>query len=178
MALPWGRPLVDDDLDALPDDGHRYELVEGVLLVTPAPGTDHQVCVVALVAILYAAAGPEVAVLTAPYDYRVSSTTVLQPDLLVARRSDLGPARLERAPLLVVEVTSRSTRLADLGTKRLAYAAAGVPTYWLVDPLVPSLTVLRLKGGLYVEEAVVGGHDAYTTADPLQVTVVPEGLLS
>ncbi|MGI9119591.1 MAG: Uma2 family endonuclease [Acidimicrobiales bacterium] len=74
----------------------------------------------------------------------VSDSTVFQPDVLVTRRSDVGATRLEGAPLLVVEVLSPSTRLTDRGTKRLAYEAAGVPSYWLVDPHQPSLTVLHL----------------------------------
>lgn len=161
----------------MPDDGHRYELVDGVLLVTPAPGTIHQSCVVSLVALLHAGRGQDHSVLVAPYDYRVRSTTVLQPDLLVARRADLGERLLERVPLLVVEVHSPNTRLADLGTKRLAYESAGVPSYWMVDPDEPRLTVLTLRDGRYVEEANVVGNQLYEASYPFAVTVVPARLL-
>ncbi len=178
VALPWGMPLTSDDLEAMPDDGHRRELIDGVLVVTPAPGTAHQRCVYRLAALLLGSAGPDSDVLGAPYDYRVSSTTVLQPDILVARREDLGETRLERRPLLVVEVLSPSTRLTDLGTKRLAYEAAGVPAYWLVDPGEPSLTVLRLGDGGYAEEARVMANEGHQAVYPFEVLVVPGDLVA
>ena len=175
--LSWGAPLTEDDLAEMPDDGHRYELLEGALLVTPAPNIRHQVCVVSLVALLRTARIEGHLVLVAPTDVRLSAVTVLQPDVLVARPADLTPARLEAAPLLAVEVLSPSTRLIDLGSKRLAYEAAGVPAYWLVDPEVPSLTVLHLENGRYVEHTVVTGDEPYTATVPFPVTVAPSALL-
>ena len=176
-ALPWGVALTVDDLERLPDDGHRYELVDGTLIVTPAPATAHQRCVVRLVVLLAAAAGPDLEVLVAPYDWVVGPATLFQPDVLVARRADLGPKRLERPPVLAVEVLSPSTRRVDVATKRLAYADAGVPHYWLVDPDGPSLTALRLGGGSYVEEASVAGAEGWTAGSPVPVTVVPAALV-
>ena len=160
----------------MPDDGHRYELLDGVLLVTPAPSVRHQTCVTALSALLYSARGAEHRVLVAPLDVRLSRFTVLEPDVLVARGSDLTEARLERPPLLAVEVHSPSTRRIDLGSKRLAYEAAGVPAYWLVDPDVPSLTVLHLEAGRYVEQANVTADEPYHADFPFPVTVVPAQL--
>ncbi len=176
MALPFSVTLTVEDVWAIPDDGRRYELVEGVLIVTPAPGVPHQTCVLEVAVLLRAAVGPEHLVLIAPFDWVAGPQTLLQPDILVARRADVaatGDKRLERTPLIVVEVASRSTRMVDRGTKRLAFQAAGVPVYWIVDPDVPSLTVLRLVDGTYVEEITVSGDEAYTTTDPLAVTVVP-----
>lgn len=177
VALPWGVPLVVEDLEAMPDDGHRYELVEGTLLVTPAPSAAHQTCVLMLAAALMAGAQQDDFVLAAPFDYVVGPRTSLQPDLLVTRRADLGPARLERTPLLVVEVQSPSTRLVDLNLKRATYEAAGVPAYWLVDPAIPSLIVLHLDRGRYCEQATVTGNDAYHSSFPCTVTIVPADLL-
>jgi Uma2 family endonuclease len=176
-VLPWGAPLTADELDAMPEDGHRYELVDGALFVTPAPNLGHQKCVGSLYFLLRSARPAGFTVLTAPFDFRPSRTTSLQPDLLVARDYDFTPARIERAPLLVVEVRSPSTRLYDLGTKRLAYEAAGVPSYWIVDPDGPGLAVLRLHDGRYEEEARVTGHEPYRATDPFPVTVVPAALL-
>jgi Uma2 family endonuclease len=176
-ALPWGAPLTEDDLATMPEDGHRYELLDGVLIVTPSPNINHQICVGSLHVLLHAARGTEHTVLFAPFDVRLASTTVLEPDLLVFRTGESTPARLERAPLLVVEVLSPSTRRIDLGSKRLAYQDAGVPAYWLVDPDAPSLTVLRLGDGTYVEEAVVTGDEVYEADFPFPVTVVPARLL-
>lgn len=179
MALPLSVPLTVDDVWAIPDDGHRYELIEGVLIVTPAPGAVHQTCVARMWALLDAATGPGELVLIAPFDWVAGPGTLLQPDVLVARRADVaatGNARLERTPLLVVEVASPSTRMVDRGTKRLAFEAAGVPAYWLVDPDEPSLTVLRLVDGVYVEEATVRGDERYVGHEPFAVTVVPSQL--
>jgi Uma2 family endonuclease len=177
VPLPWGAVLTEDDLATMPDDGHRYELLDGTLLVTPAPNLNHQRCVGSLYALLRNARQSGHTVLVAPLDVRLSHITVLEPDVLVARRADLTPARLEGPPLLAVEVLSPSTRRIDLGSKRLAYEAAGVPAYWLVDPEVPSLTVLELDAGRYVERATVTGDEAFHATVPFAVTVVPARLL-
>jgi Uma2 family endonuclease len=179
MALPLGVPLAVQDVWDIPDDGHRYELIEGALIVTPAPGAAHQTCVLELAVLLRSAMSPEHLVLLAPLDWVAGPQTLLQPDVLVARRADVaatGDKRLERPPLLVVEVASPSTQMVDRGLKRLAFEAAGVPVYWLVDPHEPSLTVLRLRDAFYVEEAVVRGDEPYTTTDPFEVTVIPAAL--
>jgi len=180
MALPLGVPLTVTDVWDIPDDGHRYELIEGVLIVTPAPGAAHQTCAARVWALLDHAAGPEHLVLLAPFDWVAGPQTLLQPDVLVALRADVadtGDKRLERTPLLVVEVASPSTRMVDRGTKRLAFEAAGVPAYWLVDPDAPSLTVLHLEDGRYVEHAVVTGEEQYAATVPFPVRVVPARLL-
>ena len=176
--LAWGAPLTEDDLAAMPDDGHRYELIDGTLIVTPAPGLHHQICVTALGVLLGTVVPPELRVLVAPFDVRLSRLTVLQPDVLVARKSDFGEDRLEHAPILVVEVLSPSTRRIDLGTKRLAFEAAGVAAYWLVDPHALTLTVLELDDrGRYLEKATVTGDEAYQATIPFPVTVIPARLL-
>lgn len=162
----------------MPDDGHRYELIDGVLLVTPAPNVAHQRCMVSIVALLHAARAEDHEVLVAPFDVRLSQFTVVQPDVLVARKSDLTDARLEGAPVLAVEIQSPSTRRIDLGTKRLTYEAAGVPAYWLVDPEVPGLTVLQLDAGRYVDHATVTGDEPFEAELPFPVTVVPAQLLA
>ena len=142
LDLSWGAPFTEKDLADRPDDGHRYELIEGSLVVTPAPNFRHQTCVLKLGMLLYSARPSDHRVAIAPFEVRLSASTVVQPDLLVTRTSDLAEARVEGAPLLAVEILSGSTRLTDLGTKRLVFEEAGVPAYWLVDPDGPGLTVL------------------------------------
>ncbi len=166
LAPAWGVPLTYDDVQRFPADGHRYELVEGVLLVTPAPDAEHQSFVGELFLALRLAAGDDHFVVPAPFDFFVNEATFFQPDIVVALDTEVGDARLERPPLLLVEVGSRSTRLVDMGTKRLAYEAAGVPEYWLVDPDEPSLTVLRLVDGRYEEAARVSGDQRYEARTP------------
>ncbi|MGQ0744389.1 MAG: Uma2 family endonuclease [Acidimicrobiales bacterium] len=177
FALPWGAELGIDDLRDLPEDGHRYELLDGTLLVTPSPGIAHQSCVSVLLTTLADACGPEHLAFTAPLDVILGPGTVLQPDVLVVRRADIAGQRLQGVPVLVVEVQSPSTRLIDLNLKRHAYADAGVPWYWLVDPAGPSVTVLALADASYRQEASAGGGDALRVSEPFPVTVVPQDLL-
>ena len=115
-TLPRGRPLTRRDLEAMPDDGRRYELVDGSLIVTPAPSPLHQ---------------------------------IVQPDLLVAHRSDFTDHGLPVAPLLAVEVLS--------------------PTAHRVD--------LTLKGGEYAERVHVAAEQSHTCTAPFEVTIVPARLL-
>ncbi len=177
LKLPWGVALTYDDLQDTPEDGHRYELLDGALLVTPAPNTAHQDCVLNVAILLRTTAPPDQKVLVAPFDWIISPRTFFEPDVLVARRADIGVANLAVPPLLAVEVLSPSTRRIDLVLKRDAYASAGLPYYWIVDPVVPNLTVLRLVDGVYVTEASVSGDEPFTASWPFRVTVVPARLL-
>lgn len=144
VTLRSGDVFTEDDLPGMPDDGNRYEIVDGSLIVTPSPIRRHQRAVVALTRRLAQACPPDLEVLVAPFDVRISATTVLQPDVLVTSRDDGDQRQLPGPPLLAVEVLSPSTRLIDLGLKRARYEAAGCPSYWVVDPVAPSLTAWQL----------------------------------
>ncbi|HEY4569973.1 MAG TPA: Uma2 family endonuclease, partial [Kribbella sp.] len=150
-AVPWRPfgPLTRDDLDRLPNDGHRYELVDGALLVTPAPVPRHQVVCAAIYRALFAACPPHLQVLFAPLDVVLTADTVMQPDLLVAPRDAFSERDLQGPPLLAVEVLSPSTRRIDLMLKFSRYEAAGCPAYWVVDPDTPSLIAWELQDGTY-----------------------------
>lgn len=174
-VLPWGARLTIDDLDRLPDDGHRYELVDGSLLVTPAPSPLHQRAVFRVAQVLDAAVAPGLDVLPAPVNYIISAFDVPQPDVIVARRAHLTDRGVEGTALLVIEVLSPGTRPHDLGSKRLLYEAAGVPAYWIIDPDEPSATVLELRGNRYTEAGRVVGDDAWHDAR-FDVTVIPSQL--
>lgn len=176
-VLPQSRPLTADDLATVPDDGHRYELVDGTLIVTPAPSTRHQRAVARLLKALLDAAPEHLEVLAAPYDVRLADDTVLQPDVLVCRRADLTEENLPTAPLLAVEVLSPSTRLVDLNLKHGRYEAAGCPSYWVVDPDEPSLRAWDLRDGAYVEIALVTGAEQFSTTLPCAVAVRPGDLV-
>ena len=177
ITIPEG-PLTWDDLQGLPDDGRRYELVDGVLLVSPAPVLIHQRAVGQLLAAFHAACPPGYWVLPAPVDWHISKHTVFEPDLVVIGKPDPEAGFVEEAPLLAVEVLSPSTKLRDLGLKRHYYALAGLPWYWIVNPKKPRLTVLRLVGDRFVEHAVVEGDEEYVATEPVKVTVVPSVLVS
>ena len=162
----------------MPDDGRRRELIDGTLIVNPAPRTLHQRVSARLMVLLANACPPELEVLAAPLDYKVSDHTMLIPDLTVARKSDYGLLRLEKTPLLVIEIRSPSTARLDLGTKRLTYEAAGVPSYWIVDPDEPSVLVLELVDGAYVERALAVGTDEFNATAPFPVRIVAVDLVS
>jgi Uma2 family endonuclease len=173
-----GGPLTRADLDAMPDDGHRYELIDGVLIVTPAPVWMHQRVVSNVVFLLRLACPDDLEVLFAPFDVALTDDTVMQPDVLVARRSDYSRRGLERtAPVLAVEVLSPSTRRIDLMLKWSRFEAAGCASYWVVDPDDPSLVAWDLLDGKYVEVGKVSGDEEFRAVLPFEVGVVPNVLV-
>lgn len=123
---------------ALPDDGSRYELIEGELVVTPAPRPAHQVVCAELFRRLdaYLSDTAVGAVLWSPADLSLGEDEILQPDLFVHRISAGRPLR-EWADitelLLVIEVLSPATARQDRGLKRRRYQRARVSEYWIVD---------------------------------------------
>jgi Uma2 family endonuclease len=137
MRTPGKHKLDYADYAAIPDDGNRYEVLEGGLLVTPAPSPRHQLISFRLHRQLvshFGDASPGV-VFAAPIDVILSDHDILQPDLVVADRPEQVSTRgIEGAPLLVVEILSPATRQRDRTPKARRYAALGVPHFWLVDP--------------------------------------------
>lgn len=163
-----------DDLDGFPDDGLRYELVDGVLLVSAAPSEEHQIALGNVFFQLRLAVPDDLRVFVAPFAVRFSPRRQLEPDVVVLPKDR---ALADRRPLLVVEVLSPSTRATDATLKRHVFEQGGVPSYWLVDPLTPSVTVLELRDDSYVEVAVVTGDERYETERPFPVALVPSDLL-
>lgn len=176
-VLPRDHPWTVADLALLPDDGLRYELVDGTLLVSAAPSKLHQRCVGNLHVLLRGACPPGLEVFLAPTDYQPTETRSLQPDLLVVSRDDPGPAAVTTPLALAVEVLSPSSRSVDLLLKRELYRQAGVASYWVVDPLVPSVEVWQLVDGAYGEPLVVSGDGVLELAEPFPVSLRPSSLL-
>jgi Uma2 family endonuclease len=176
--LAWGAPVTYADLQRMPEDGHRREIIDGVLIVSPSPIPLHQLVVARLHLVLAEAAPAGAVVLFAPVDWKLSDLTVVIPDLVVTRHDDLDGKFLVDTPLLVVEVLSPSTRLTDLGSKRMLYERSGVTDYWIVDPQVPRLTALRLDDGTYREVAVVDGDAQLEATSPFPVRVRPADLIA
>jgi Uma2 family endonuclease len=168
------RPLTVDDLDALPDDGHRYEIIDGTLIVSPGPELRHQAVQSELLRTLFGGCPADMIVLASPTDVVLADDTAVQPDALVVRRADLVGRRLTATPLLVVEILSPSTRLIDLNLKKARYERAGVPSYWVIDPDDPRLTAWEQREGAYVEAAVVGPGEEWTASAPFEVTLRPD----
>lgn len=172
-TLPFARPLTRADLETMPDDGHRYELIDGMLLVSPAPRFRHQECVGNLYVLLRAACPDGLTVVLAPFAVGLAEDTEVQPDLIVAPRQDFTDKDLPVPPLLAVEVLSPSSRRVDELLKRDRYQSAGIALYWLVDPVEPAVTVLELRDGMYEEVAVVRAGEEREVTQPFPVRLAP-----
>jgi Uma2 family endonuclease len=171
-------PFTVHDLERMPDDGRRYELIDGTLIVSPAPGTRHQKIVIRLGALLEANCPEGMETLTAPYSVRPSETTELQPDVLVGWSEDFTEKLLPTAPVLAVEVLSPSTALHDINTKKVVYERIGVPSYWIIDPDQPSMEVFELDAERHYQlVAKVTGREAFQARRPFSVRIVPTELL-
>ena len=171
-------PFTVDDLDRLPEIGLRYELIEGTLLMSAAPSMLHQLMVTRLYDLLAAACPPGLIALPVPAEIHVGRKTLLQPDALVVRTADiLVPRDTAPPPLLVIEVASPSTRQIDQGVKRQAYRHAGVGGYWMADPHVPSVTVVRWTGDTETDYTVTG-DDSLGVDWPAELTICPSALIA
>ncbi|HET8927455.1 MAG TPA: Uma2 family endonuclease [Microbacterium sp.] len=175
--LPYGRALTRADLQTMPDDGHRYELIDGALVVTPAPRIRHQDAVRGLVLMLHKAVPANLKLLFAPVDVILADDTVIQPDVLVARRDAFTETDLPIAPLLAVEVLSPSTRGVDLLLKKDRLERAGCQHYWVVDPDEPSVLTWDLVDGTYRQVAHATGTDPFEVALPFALRFLPADLL-
>ena len=125
-----------DDYVRLPE-GAPYQLINGSLVMSPAPALQHQRIVAYLYRSLYACIGYGGEVLFSPIDVKLSDTDVLQPDLVFVaqeRLNIIGEQVIDGAPDLVMEVLSPSTAHHDLTTKKRLYEMHGVHEYWVVDP--------------------------------------------
>lgn len=175
-SLPPG-PVTRDVLDSMPGDGHRYELIDGILIVSPAPRVPHQRALAGLYRLLYDACPDDLEVLFAPVDVALADDTIMQPDLIVARHSDLTDRDLPVAPVLAVEVLSPSTRRFDLLLKKERLERAACRHYWIVDPDVPAIRAWTLRDGTYVDAGAAEVDEVLRITDPMSVEIVPAHLV-
>ena len=180
MAMPairteWTVAMLDE----LPDDGNRYELIDGELFVTPAPSDVHQLIVMELSARLhaYVQRSAVARVIASPSDVRRPDREKnrVQPDLfvikLVDRRRPPYPFDLSDL-LLAVEVVSPSNSQYDHQTKRELYLRNGVAEYWIVDPGNRTVHVYALQDGVYQV------RDLYTEQDSVRSNVFKDFQIS
>lgn len=160
------------DLLALPDDGMRHEIIDGEHYVTPAPSWSHQL----ILGNLYRIIAPHVrqralgTICMAPLDVVLSRHDVVEPDVLFFTTASFKKHARERnadgPPDLAIEILSPSTRRRDQVIKRRLYERVGVGEYWIVDPKLKAVTVLRLAAGSYqVSELTLA--DGAVLASPL-----------
>ncbi len=165
MSIGIKRKLDYSDLQFTPDDGRRYELVRGDLLVTPSPSLTHQRVSKRLHRILedYFESRSIGEVFCAPTDVILTPRDVFVPDLVVvADPSDTAERGIERPPLLVVEILSPSTRQADRGVKATRYAELGIEHYWIVDPEAKRIDCLRSESGAFRPVVEAQGNTTLT----------------
>ena len=170
------RMLTVEDMENMPDDEFRYELDDGVLIVSPAPSTMHQLAVTRLAVILSTACPSDLVVL-AGVGVNISKFQHRVPDVAVVRAGSLRTVFQETPPELVVEVASPRTRLYDRNRKKAVYQGFGISAYWIVepdpDPDHPELTVFELRKGSYEQTAHVTGDEEYRAVPPFPVTIAP-----
>jgi len=133
--------------------GQLVEIIDGELIVTPAPNPPPQLLTIELVFDFGQVVRPGRLgrLFTAPTDVLLPDGGALQPDLVFIRGDRLGivgRSAIEGPPDIVVEVLSPTTRARDLGRKKELYAALGVPEYWLVDPERRAIDVFALRDGV------------------------------
>lgn len=151
-----------EDYAALPDDGRRYEVIDGVLYLMPGPTRDHQTALSWLVfyLILHVQLPGLGRVFAAPFDLLLPDARPVQPDVMIVLNHKLHfitDRGIEGPPDVVVEIASPGTRTHDRSTKLAAYARAGVPEYWLAEPADQTIEVLVLEAGAYRSLGVFTG---------------------
>lgn len=155
------------DYCALPNDGKRYEILDGGLHVSPSPRTTHQRVLQKLWSILDQHVGQRKLgeVFLAPLDVLLSDTDIVQPDIVFVARANasiITEENIRGIPDLVVEVLSQSNPKYDTRDKRHVYARCGVPFYWMVDPQNKTLTELQLVERDYAQVAQCKAGDAFS----------------
>ncbi len=166
--MPVDTRLTYDDFCQLPDDGKRYEIIDGEVFVTPAPRFLHQRVVTRLAHYLsgFLENHPSGEVVVAPFDVVFSDFDVVEPDLLYiskARASVLTARNAQGAPDLVVEVLSETTVKRDRSIKLKLYGQYGVQEYWVIDPEAPAAEIYRRGArGLALAEKLAAA-DALTS---------------
>ncbi|WP_338834118.1 hypothetical protein MHLNE_04710 [Moorella humiferrea] len=154
MIIPVKNSYTYEDYARLPE-GTPFQLIGGKLIMTPAPGTYHQIILMRLIEkLLFFLAGKDLGILfTAPVDVFLEEKETYQPDIIFIAKDRLHiieTTKIKGAPDLVIEILSPSTGYYDLKKKARVYARCGVKEYWIVDPEDKSIEVFQQKEGNFV----------------------------
>jgi Uma2 family endonuclease len=173
---PARIPYSYEDYAALPNDGRRWEVIDGDLEVNRAPGPRHQTVSRRLqYELMGALENSGIAqVFNAPIDVILSDSDIVQPDLVIVghERMHLITERgIEGAPNIVVEIVSPSSRVLDQRVKKRSYARFSIPEYWIVDPVGGHLELFRLSGDEYRLELRFDRASTLTTPSYPEVNV-------
>jgi len=161
--------FIYSDLLSVPDDGNRYEIFEGELIVSPSPGEKHQNALSNLFGILYTFIRDRHLgkLYTAPLDVYFDDETVVEPDVLFIsneRKAIIEEQRINGAPDLIVEIISPKTESRDRGYKYRRYEKEDVKEYWIVDPENKTLEIYILKNTGYELLNKYTGNDTATSS--------------
>ena len=172
MTAQTSTKLTYDDYLLLPEDGKRYEIIDGELYVTASPVKKHQIVAGNLHGFLwnYTRNRRTGTVFIAPFDVILSNVDILQPDVLFITKehADLAQRRgVAGAPDLVIEVLSDSTRKTDEIIKRKRYEQFGVAEYWVVDPVLESVKIYRRTATAFERIAEITTEQGGTLTSPL-----------
>ncbi|HWL93528.1 MAG TPA: Uma2 family endonuclease [Phycisphaerae bacterium] len=155
-----------DDYCAMPDDGKRYEILNGDLYMSPAPHWPHQ----RLVGNLFLSLVSHVdrndlgRVILSPFDVILDPHNIVQPDLIFVQKSRLSiitDRGIFDSPDLVIEILSPGTSARDQRDKRNIYAQSRVPHYWMMDPVEPRVVELQLSDKAYALVKEVHGDEVF-----------------
>ena len=167
QTIPWTY----EDYLLFPEDGKRYEIIEGDCYMSPSPSTRHQKISFRLGYLLqdYLQSTKAGEAFDAPMDVVLSATNIVQPDLLVilaVRTFMITEKNIQGAPDLVIEILSETTRKTDEVVKKKLYERHGVLEYWIVDPELALVKIYRLSDGRYAkaEERAEERGETLTTA--------------
>ncbi len=158
-----GLRMTADDYLALADDGFRYELIDGVVVMTPSPTPEHQDI---RGEIEWQMRGfvrqHAIGRVLSEVDVRLNDELVYRPDMIFISRARMArmPKKITAIPELMVEVLSESSTALDQHTKLADYQRFGVEEYWLVDVVNHSIRFLRLVRGTYIEVKATQGRFA------------------
>lgn len=171
-------PVSYEQWQRWPETNTPCEVVDGYAIVTPSPAGAHQLVVSRLLRVLAAGVPSTHEVLVSPADWvlRRRPLLVRQPDLVVVTAEQARAVPLTEAPLLAVEVLSPYNREVDLVTKQAQYAEAGLAWYWLVDPDLPQVAVMRNTGTVFAHVDAAVGDETLSVEEPFPARLRPSDL--
>ncbi len=158
VAVTRRQHATIEDLDRTPDDGRRYELIDGEIVGSAAPTWAHQYALRSTFRLIdeWTQRLGLGEAMVAPFDIVLGPTRVVEPDVFVLPPDYLDHIRPDGkyggTPLLVVEVLSPTNRTHDTVTKLYHYARAGIAEYWQIDPVTRDADILRLEDGQYAPQ--------------------------
>jgi Uma2 family endonuclease len=166
MAIRRQKRYKAEDIWHTPDDGYRYEVIDGVMLTSGRPPIVHQLTLGHLFIHLWEHNGRKRfgEMVMGPIGVVLDESNAVQPDLVYmsAENLDIISERgVFGVPTLILEVISPETRSRDRGIKLRCYEAAGVPHYWMLDPHARALDARRLVEDRYEVTGVYGAGDVF-----------------